>query len=101
MPVQGSFVIGADHPSLPGHFPGDPIVPAAVFLDLASEFIQANTGRRVTAISVAKFNQPVLPGKTCILSMQVKADAASVSAVIDGEVAFSLTALLQDGAAHD
>jgi 3-hydroxymyristoyl/3-hydroxydecanoyl-(acyl carrier protein) dehydratase len=98
MPIQGSFIIGADHPSLPGHFPGDPIVPAAVFLDHAIEFIQTQAKRRVTAISAAKFNQPVLPGKTCVLSLQLRGDAATVSAAVDGEIAFSLTVQLQAAA---
>jgi 3-hydroxymyristoyl/3-hydroxydecanoyl-(acyl carrier protein) dehydratase len=100
MPVQGRFVVGADHPSLPGHFPGDPIVPAAVFLDYAIEFVRNNTGRRVTGISAAKFNLPVMAEKTCILSMQVKGDRASVSASIDGEIAFSFTAELDIEATH-
>jgi hypothetical protein len=71
-----------------------------VFLDHAIEFVQNNTGRRVTGISAAKFNLPVMPEKACILSMQVKGDRASVSASIDGEIAFSLTAELDREATH-
>jgi 3-hydroxymyristoyl/3-hydroxydecanoyl-(acyl carrier protein) dehydratase len=96
MPPQSSFVIGADHPSLPGHFPGEPIVPGAVLLDHAIEHIESATQRRVAAIAAAKFNLPVTAEKTCVLTMQVKGDTVAVSAAVDGEVAFSLSAILQD-----
>ena len=34
------FIIPADHPSLEGHFPGRPIVPAVVILDQVLTFIE-------------------------------------------------------------
>ena len=34
------FIISADHPSLPGHFPGHPIVPGVVLLDRVLEAIE-------------------------------------------------------------
>jgi hypothetical protein len=40
----------------------------------------------------------VLPGKTCVLSLQLRGDAATVSAAVDGEIAFSLTVQLQAAA---
>jgi len=101
MPLQSTFIIGADHPSLPGHFPGEPIVPGAVLLDYAIAHIEAGTQRRVAAIVAAKFNHPVVAEKACVLTMQVKGDAVSVSAAIDGEIAFSFSALLQDNANDD
>jgi 3-hydroxyacyl-[acyl-carrier-protein] dehydratase len=101
MPQQSSFVIGADHPSLPGHFPGEPIVPGAVLLDHAIEHIENATQRRVAAIAAAKFNLPVTAEKTCVLTMQVKGDTVALSAAVDGEVAFSLSAILQDRSNDD
>jgi 3-hydroxyacyl-[acyl-carrier-protein] dehydratase len=54
--------IGADHPSLPGHFPGAPIVPGVVILD---EVLAALTDWRedssVTVISAVKFLAPLKP----------------------------------------
>jgi 3-hydroxyacyl-[acyl-carrier-protein] dehydratase len=101
MPRQSIFVIGADHPSLPGHFPGEPIVPGAVLLDHAIAHIENHTKRRVAGIAAAKFNLPVRADKTCVLTMQVKDDTVSLSAAVDGEIVFSLSALLQDKATDD
>jgi 3-hydroxymyristoyl/3-hydroxydecanoyl-(acyl carrier protein) dehydratase len=101
MSRQNSFVIGADHPSLPGHFPGEPIVPGAVLLDHAIAHIESSTRRRVAGIGAAKFYLPVLPDKTCIMTLQVKGDVVSLSATVDGDVAFSLSAQLQDGPFDD
>ena len=54
--------IGADHPSLPGHFPGTPIVPGVVILD---EVVAASNEwrgeSRVIAMSVVKFLAPLKP----------------------------------------
>lgn len=37
----GSFSIPPDHPCLPGHMPGAPIVPGALLLDRAIDLIAA------------------------------------------------------------
>jgi 3-hydroxyacyl-[acyl-carrier-protein] dehydratase len=52
-----------DHPSLPGHFPGRPIVPGVVLLDLVFEAIRNSLARPVEllAIASAKFLQAVAP----------------------------------------
>ena len=56
--------ISADHPSLPGHFPGAAIVPGVVILD---EVLTAVTEWRehshVTVISTVKFLVPLKPGQ--------------------------------------
>jgi acyl-coenzyme A synthetase/AMP-(fatty) acid ligase len=52
----------ADHPTGPGHFPGNPIIPGALLLDelLAAVFPDVRSG----AIEAAKFHRPVQPGET-------------------------------------
>lgn len=56
-----SVAIGATHPSLAGHFPGDPIVPGAVLLDHAVDCIESVYSKQVGTILVAKFLAPVRP----------------------------------------
>ncbi|MCX7169885.1 MAG: AMP-binding protein [Proteobacteria bacterium] len=58
------MTISAEHPALPGHFPGDPIVPGAVILARVAEtirtaFPQIELGRLMNA----RFHAPLKPGK--------------------------------------
>ena len=56
------FHIDADHPALPGHFPGRPVVPGVVLLDRVAAAIERETGARVAALVQVKFIAPLLPG---------------------------------------
>lgn len=58
------FSIPADHPSLPGHFPGQPIVPGVVVLERVLEAIESTHGPLGTLrLPQVKFAQPLLPGE--------------------------------------
>ncbi|MGK7868396.1 hypothetical protein [Falsiroseomonas sp. E2-1-a20] len=57
------FRVPPDHPALPGHFPGRPIVPGVMLLDAVLRAV-ADTGRTApTRLLRAKFPAPVLPGQ--------------------------------------
>lgn len=62
MNAEKSPAIPADHPSLAGHFPGNPIVPGVVILD---EVIHAlgdwRPGVQAVGIPVVKFLAPLRP----------------------------------------
>ncbi len=60
-----SFIVPADHPSLPGHFPGRPLVPGVVLLDRVLDAIEAVHGVAPGAMALprVKFMQPLLPGE--------------------------------------
>lgn len=80
MTPAGTFRVGHDHPSLPGHFPGRPIVPGVVLLDLAAAAIEPHLGGRALAgVPLAKFLLPVRPGQEVGVAFR---DAG------DGRVAF-------------
>ncbi|MCI4569165.1 hypothetical protein [Lysobacter sp. CFH 32150] len=64
------FVIPADHPSLPGHFPGRPIVPGVVVLERVLEAIEAAHGPLgALRLPQVKFAQPLLPGETARIEL--------------------------------
>jgi 3-hydroxyacyl-[acyl-carrier-protein] dehydratase len=56
--IEKRATIAADHPALPGHFPGAPIVPGVVLLN---EVLSAIPGR--LDIPWAKFHAPLFPGE--------------------------------------
>jgi 3-hydroxyacyl-[acyl-carrier-protein] dehydratase len=62
------FVIDADHPALPGHFPGHPVVPGVVVLDRVLAAIEAASDAGHGSLGAlrlpqVKFVQPLLPGE--------------------------------------
>ena|SRR5205809_6404269 len=55
-------MIGPDHPSLPGHFAGAPIVPGVVILDeILAALTEWRQNSRVTVINAVKFLVPLKP----------------------------------------
>ena len=68
--------IAPDHPALPGHFPGRPIVPGVVLLDqvLLAVLPALADGRTLlrSEIASAKFLSPVGPGETLQLQTAVQ-----------------------------
>lgn len=56
------FRVAPDHPCLPGHFPGQPVVPGVVVLDHVLAAIDAAHGPLgALRLPQVKFVQPLLP----------------------------------------
>ncbi len=78
------FEIPEDHPCLPGHFPGQPVVPGVVVLDRVFAMIEATLETATTAPSDAphaallsrvrmpqvKFVQPLLPRQPARIELE-------------------------------
>jgi len=81
------FTVPADHPALPGHFPGHPIVPGVVLLDHALQHIGAALGRSLDAckISSAKFLSPAAPGEPLDVAFDTTASRAIRFTIRTGE----------------
>jgi len=65
------FAVPPDHPSLPGHFPGRPVVPGVVVLERVLEAIEAGHGPMgALRLPQVKFTQPLLPGETAEIALE-------------------------------
>jgi 3-hydroxyacyl-[acyl-carrier-protein] dehydratase len=67
-----ALIIPADHPSLAGHFPGNPVVPGVVVLDHVLDAVEAWLGELPGELRLpqVKFLQPLLPGQAAEISLQ-------------------------------
>lgn len=86
----GTFTVPASHPSLPGHFPGRPIVPGVVLLDEAAALILAQTpGSTLAGFPTIRFAHPVRPGETVHVGLDGDAFACTVdgATVLRGTIA--------------
>lgn len=61
-------IIPQDHPSLAGHFPGNPIVPGVVILDeVVNALLQVEHARSLRGIPSVKFTAPLRPGQAFLI----------------------------------
>ena len=49
------------HPALPGHFPGQPLVPGVLLLEQVAMALRNWRGQRLARVLEAKFMAPLLP----------------------------------------
>ena len=65
------FTVAHDHPSLPGHFPGRPLVPGVVVLERVIAAIEAGHGPPgPLRLPQVKFLRPLLPGQQADIALE-------------------------------
>ena len=68
--------IDADHPSLPGHFPGAPVVPGVVILDeILAALTEWREDSHLTIIRAVKFLAPLKPEQPFTISLSASEGA--------------------------
>jgi 3-hydroxymyristoyl/3-hydroxydecanoyl-(acyl carrier protein) dehydratase len=66
---QHMFQVDAGHPCLPGHFPGQPLVPGVLLLEQVALALRAWRGERLSRVVEAKFVAPLLPAQEACVSL--------------------------------
>lgn len=82
------FRVGGEHPALPGHFPGRPIVPGVLLLDAVLQALRETGAGWPLRLLRAKFLAPVLPGTEVEIAL---------SARVEGPGRFTFTCRVDGG----
>jgi 3-hydroxyacyl-[acyl-carrier-protein] dehydratase len=66
------FSIPHEHPCLPGHFPGRPVVPGVLVLERVLDALEAGQGPLPAALRLpqVKFARPLLPGEQAEVALE-------------------------------
>ena len=60
MMIEETASIAGDHPALAGHFPGRPVVPGALLLDMVIAVAEAKAQWRIAEVMRMKFHRPLM-----------------------------------------
>jgi 3-hydroxymyristoyl/3-hydroxydecanoyl-(acyl carrier protein) dehydratase len=74
--IRTRFSIDSSHPSLPGHFPGRPVVPGVVMLDRVAAAVEKDWNARIAKLPQVKFLRPLLPGEEAELVIERETDVS-------------------------
>jgi 3-hydroxyacyl-[acyl-carrier-protein] dehydratase len=72
--LRSALCVAPTHACLAGHFPGRPLVPAVLLLDVLARLLDG-AGLRMITVAEAKFFAPLLPGEQAMLEAEAGAAA--------------------------
>jgi len=92
-----TFGLPADHPALEGHFPGAPVAPGVLLLDLILSAAEDWLGRPLALrrIVQVKFHAPLLPGVQATTHLRL--DGTRLRFRLEGLEAPTAGALIAEG----
>ncbi len=82
-----TVLVAHDQPAFAGHFPGAPVLPGVVLLQLALDAVRAAGDITADAVDIAsaKFFRPVAPGTALVIAHRVRHGGAVDFAIAAGE----------------
>ncbi|MHB1927006.1 MAG: hypothetical protein ACYCRD_07045 [Leptospirillum sp.] len=96
--MKAEFSFSKDHPSIAGHFPGEPIIPGVTLLVRIQEVIHLSiVPGEIYRLRSAKFLHPVKPGEHLKISWEkgVSGDLSFHCAIRDVPVLTGIFSLLK------
>ncbi|OJY94939.1 MAG: hypothetical protein BGP25_07225 [Lysobacterales bacterium 63-13] len=78
--------IPADHPSLPGHFPGEPVIAGVILLDRLAALLEREGCGVIKRIAAVKFRAPLLPEEEAELQVAVTAGQVRFRVLRNAEI---------------
>ena len=79
------MTIKNNHPSLSGHFPGNPIVPGVVILDNVMRLWQKNNNKQIKQVNNTKFLKILRADVQCNIQYTVIKGAKKINFIINDE----------------
>ena len=89
--VHAQISLNPDHDVYKGHFPGQPVVPGVIQLQMIKEVVQKTINQKLllSEMAFAKYLNTVIPDTSLVLNLQVdfiqKENGYSFSAIIKDE----------------
>ncbi len=66
-----TWTIPATHAALPGHFPGRPLVPGVLLLEVLAATLETRVGGHIARINEVKFVRPLRPDEAAEWHVEV------------------------------
>lgn len=78
--VSARFVFGSDLPLFSGHFPGDPVLPGVLQIEMVRAVLDVSRGlrHRIVHVRSAKFKRKVEPGEGIDVALTSRDEAGEV-----------------------
>ena len=92
------FMVAHDHPALPGHFPGNPVVPGVLLLDHVLSLLEATHGPLPgLRLPQVKFLQPLLPGQEASVELASRGPSSWRFRILRGDTVLATGDLVATG----
>ena len=80
------YCVSPDHPCLPGHFPGHPVVPGVLMLEQVAQALRDWRSQRLARVREAKFLAPMYPEEVAELELMDRSGQVRFELRRDGKV---------------
>ena len=84
-----NLCVPATHPSLPGHFPGEPVVAGVILLDRLAALLERKGCGPLMRVPAVKFRAPLLPAEDAELHVALTGKQVRFRVSRHGEILVS------------